>query len=394
MEGGVAGATDGKGPGANETNQDVHRPEEPISNSRFQKVLTVAAWLLLATGAGAFVAWRLSAPVKVRLIHPKRSELVQEVFGTGTLEAKVVVALSAKITGKVTEVLVDQGDTVASGQVVARLEATDYENSVRVAEAALGQARAEWEKSGRDVARNRELLRKNFISESDFDALVTGSQVAEAKVKGAEADLGFARARLADTTLYSPVEGLVMVRGLEVGDTVVPGTPIFRIADTQKLWVAAMVDEQQAGLLRPGQPARIAFRARGGEWFPGRLDRLAREADRVTEEREADVTVDRLPPEWFIGAKADAYIETARKGDALQIPGGALVPRGDTRGVFVAERGRARWKPVQVGLAGRDTVEITGGLDAGAWVVADPFAVKKALADGQRVAPSAGTNKP
>jgi len=174
----VAGATDGKGPGANETNQDVHRPEEPISNSRFQKVLTVAAWLLLATGAGAFVAWRLSAPVKVRLIHPKRSELVQEVFGTGTLEAKVVVALSAKITGKVTEVLVDQGDTVASGQVVARLEATDYENSVRVAEAALGQARAEWEKSGRDVARNRELLRKNFISESDFDALVTGSQVA------------------------------------------------------------------------------------------------------------------------------------------------------------------------------------------------------------------------
>jgi len=365
-----------------------------VNNSGWRKVLTMAGWVLLAAGVVAFVGWRLTAPVKVRGIHPQRGEFVQEVFGTGTLEAKVVVALSAKITGKVAEVLVDQSDTVARGQVVARLEATDYENSVRVAEAALGQARAEWEKSGRDVARHSELLRRDFITEAYFDALVTGSQVAEANAKKAEADLGFARARLADTVIHSPVAGLVMIRGLEVGDTVVPGTPIFRIADTQKLWVAAMVDEQQAGLLRPGQPARIAFRSRGGEWFPGRLARLAREADRVTEEREADVAADRLPPEWFIGAKADVYIETARKGNVMQIPSRALVPRGEERGVFVAEDGRARWKSVQVGLVGRDAVEITGGVDAGAWVVADPFMGQKPFTDGQRVTLSPGWEKP
>jgi HlyD family secretion protein len=274
------------------------------------------------------------------------------------------------------------------------LEATDFENSVKVAEAALGQTRDQQEKSERDVGRNREMLRKNYISEADFDNFQTAAHIAEANTKRAEADLGFARARLADTVIHSPVNGLVLIRSLEVGDTVVPGTPIFRIADIPKLWVAAMVDEHQAGLLRPGQPARITFRSQPGKAYPGRLESLAREADRVTEERETDVVAEDLPADWFIGAKADAYIETARKADALQIPSRALVPRGQAPGVFVAENGHARWRPVQVGLAGRDAVEITGGVDTGALIVADPVVGQKTIADGQRIAPFTRPDKP
>jgi len=390
----VAGEIQAKGPGADETNLEASLPERQAGTARWRKILIACGWALLVVCVVAFAGWKLTAPVKVQVIHPKRGELVQEVFGTGTLEAKVVVALSAKITGKVTAVLVDQGDTVAEGQVVARLEATDYENSVKVAEAALGQARAQQEKSDRDVARNREMLRKNYISEADFDNLVTASHVAEANTKRAEADLGFARARLGDTVIRSPVAGLVTVRNLEVGDTVVPGTAIFRIADTQKLWIEAMVDEQQAGVLQLGQPARITFRSQPGKAYPGRLERLAREADRVTEEREADVTVDPLPPDWFIGAKADAYIETGRQKDALKVPSRALAPRGGQRGVFVAEDGRARWKPVQVGLTSRDAVEITGGVDGGAWIVADPIVGQKSIGDGQRIAPFTKADTP
>lgn len=390
----MTGEIDLEGQGESEAGQNGQHPEAPVDNLRWRRVLVLTGWGLLAAAAVALVAWRLAAPVKARVIHPKRGELVQEVFGTGTLEAKVVVVLSAKITGKVAEVLVDQGDAVVPGQVVARLEATDYENSVRLAEAALRQARAQQAKAVRDVARNREMLRKDYISQSAFDDLTTNSQVAEAQAKSAEADLGFARARLADTIIRSPVAGLVMVRSLEVGDTVVPGTAIFRIADTQKLWIEAMIDEQQAGVLQLGQPARITFRSQPNKTYIGRLERLAREADRVTEEREADVAVDNLPPDWFIGAKADAYIETARRKDALQVPSRALVPRGGERGVFVAEDRHARWKPVQVGLVGRDAVEISGGLDPGTWVVADPFAGQKPLSDGQRICATEGAQKP
>jgi HlyD family secretion protein len=376
--------TDRQDTGIIGTNPDIYPPQRPVT-FRWRKVVAIAGWTLLAVALLTLARWKLFGPTPVVMAHPHRGALAEEAFGTGTLEAKVVVALSAKITGKVTEALVDQGDTVTNGQVVARLEAIDYENSVRVAEAALGQAQAQLAKAQLDLDRSRDLLRGNVAAQADFDAADTSYRVAEATVKSAEANLGFARARLADTVIYSPSAGLVLVRNLEVGDTVVPGTPIFRVADTRVLWVQAMVDEREAGKLHVGQTARITFRANRGGSFPGRLARLAREADRVTEEREADVVVDQLPPDWFIGAKADVYIEIARRADALQVPTSAIVRRGDQAGVFAINNGRARWRPMRLGLTGRDAVELASGLEASDLVIIDPFAGKKPIVDGSRV---------
>ena len=367
-------------------NQDDQReqPAASVAGAAAKRwKLAIAAVLIVAVLA--FALLKVLGPVPVVAVHPQRGPLVAEVFGTGTLEAKVVVSFSAKMIDKVVEVLVDQGDTVSDGQVLARLEATDYEHSVQVAEAGVGQAQAELAKARLDIVRKRQLLQTASIPQAEFDTYEAAYRVGEAKLKNAEAQLGFARARLADTVIYSPVAGLVMTRNLEVGDTVVPGTPIFRIADTRLLWITAMVDERVAGNLRVGQPARVTFRANPGQSFPGRLARLAEEADRVTEEREADVTVEQLPPDRFIGAKADVYIETARKADALQVPKSALVPRGDQPGVLVISGGHARWQPVQLGLAGRDAVELVSGVDAGQLVITNPFAGKQPIADGQRV---------
>jgi HlyD family secretion protein len=362
----------------------VKQPAASIAGT-FAQWWKLAGAMFLIAAVLAVALLELLGPTPVTAIHPQRAPLVAEVFGTGTLEAKVVVSFSAKMVDKVVEVLVDQGDRVTEGQVLACLEATDYEHSVRVSEAGVGQAQAELAKARLDITRQREMLRSAIISHSEFDSSEAAYRVAEAKLKNAGAQLGFARARLADTVIYSPLSGLVMTRNLEVGDTVVPGAPIFRIADTHQLWITAMVDELVAGKLRIGQPARGTFRAHPGKSFPGRLTRLAEEADRVTEEREADVTVEQLPPDWFIGAKADVYIETDRKAEALQLPGRAIVPRDDQAGVFVIKDGRAHWRAVRLGLIGRDAVELTGGVDAGDLVITDPFAGKQPIADGQRV---------
>lgn len=366
-------------------NQDDQIKEPATSITRvFARWWKLAAAAVLIAVVLVVVLVKLLGPAPVAAVHPQRGPLVAEVFGTGTLEAKVVVSFSAKMIDKVVEVLVDQGDTVTDGQVLARLEATDYEHSVRVAEAGVGQAQAELAKARLDIARKRELRQTASISQAEVDTYEAAYRVGEAKLKNAEAQLGFARARLADTVIHSPVPGLVLTRNLEVGDTVVPGTPIFRIADKRVLWITAMVDERVAGNLRVGQPARVTFRAHPGQSFPGRLARLGEEADRVTEEREADVTVEQLPPEWFIGAKADVYIETGRAADALQVSRSALAPRGDQPGLLVIDGGRARWQPVQLGLSGRDAVEV-GGVDAGDLVITNPFSGKQPIVDGQRV---------
>jgi HlyD family secretion protein len=109
------------------------------------------------------------------------------------------------------------------------------------------------------------------------------------------------------------------------------------------------------------------------------------ETDRITEEREVDVTLDRLRPNFFLGQKADVYIETARKENVLQIPVGALSTREGKPGVFTVTNGRARWQQVQLGLKGRSSVEVISGVDEHRAINLNPFASKQSVADGSRV---------
>jgi HlyD family secretion protein len=347
--------------------------------------LRLAVWLLLAVAAGVLVRWWLTAPVAVDVVGPHRGPLVVEAFGTGTLEAKVVVGVGAKMVGKVVDVLVDQGNTVVAGQCLARLESKDFEDAVGVAAARLAQGEAELSKAGADLERTRSLFRDRIVSQADLDAQETVRRVAEASVATARAELGFARARLTDTRITSPIAGLVVTRNLEVGSTVVPGAPIFRVADTTLVWVQAMVDEREVGGLSVGAAARVVFRSAPGASLRGTLSRLAREADRVTEELQADVKVEQLPAHFALGQKADVFIETARKAQALQVPKSALVPRGKDLGLYVIAHGRARWQALTLGLIGRDAVEVLDGLTEATLVVREPLRGKTTLADGRRV---------
>ena len=97
--------------------------------------------------------------------------------------------------------------------------------------------------------------------------------------------------------------------------------------------------------------------------------------------------MDQLPLDWFLGVKADVYIETARRQNALQVPVTAIVRHGDQPGVFVVNNGRARWRPIQIGLTGRDTVEVASGIGIPDLVITNPWAGKKPVTDGQRVTP-------
>lgn len=353
-----------------------------------RKALKVAVWGLLVAVPAVAVWFIASRPVPVSAVRPRRGELVVEVFGTGTLESKVVAGVSAKITGKVVEVLVDQGDTVAAGQTLARLEARDFSNAVRVAQAQWDQARAELAKAKADVERERPLLASDSVARAEVASLESAQNVADAKLTNAEAALGVAQAKLADTQIVSPASGLVVTRNLEVGSTVVPGAPIFRIAASVP-WVAAQVDERETGALRVGQSARVMFETNPALAKPGHVARLSAEVDRVTEEREVDLSLDRPPANQFLGQRADVYIETARKLDALRIPLTALVVQGSRSGVFVVVDGRARWRPVQLGLRDRRSAEVVGGVSERDLVITNPSAGKKPISDGMRVAVAA-----
>ncbi len=381
--------------------------------SIFRRWWPLTRWLLVLAVLGvAFYRFKFT-PLPVIEHEVVRSPLTAEVMGTGTLEARIKTIISPRIQERLAEVLVDQGDAVKAGQLLARLDDAETRQQVAVAEAALASARATVERVRADEVRAQavlkqaqqehqratELLAGKIAAQADFDKTAEALHVAEADLKRsqaaiveaqsqvftAEKNLLYQKEHLAFTEIRSPYDGLVTRRDRDPGGMVVPGAAILQLVATNEIWVSAWVDETAMTGLKERQPARVVFRSEPAKNFVGEVARLGREADRETREFVVDVSVKELPENWTIGQRAEVFIETGRKADALALPDRFLHWRAGKPGVWVAAGGKAVWRDVALGLRGRESVEVTDGLSAGEKVVL-PAAPKQApLKPGQRI---------
>ncbi len=362
----------------------------------------------------AFVVFKTRfAPVPVISHEVGRGLLVAEVMGTGTLEARLATTVSPRIQEQLVEVLVDQGDEVGAGQVLARLDDSELRQQVAVAEAALEAAQATAERveidearaaaveeqAKQDFQRVADLLRDGVSSLADRDKAMEQLRVAESDLRRAQAatveaqrqvvkadrSLMYERERLGYTELVSPYAGLIVRRDRDPGDVVVPGSSVMRLVSLEELWLSAWVGESAMAGLATGQVARVVFRSEPGRSFEGVVVRLGRETDRETREFVVDVRVEALPSNWAVGQRGEVYIETARKASVLLLPRQFVGWREGEPGVFVFERGRARWRGLELGLTGVKGVEVLGGLKEGDVVVGTMPGKRGGLVDGQRI---------
>jgi HlyD family secretion protein len=223
------------------------------------------------------------------------------------------------------------------------------------------------------------------VAESDWQRARAATVEAEQQVNLAEKNLAYQQERLSFTRILSPYDGLVTRRDRDAGGVVVPGSSILQLISTNELWISAWVDETAAAGLVVNQKARVVFRSEAGKDYPGTVARLGRETDRETREFLVDVRLQALPSNWTIGQRAEVFIETGRKADALAVPQQFIHWREVKPGVFVNAGGKATWREVTLGLRGRDMVEVTQGLSAGEQVVAPADAKQSPLQPGQRI---------
>lgn len=362
---------------------------------------------------GGLLYWMKFAPLPVVSHTVERGTIVAEVMGTGTLEARVQMTVSPKISGRMVDVLVDQGARVAAGDLLVLLDDAELQQQVKIAQANVDaasagivrlltdkrRAEAVYEQTRKSDERTQVLLKQNAISPEEADKSVGALAVAEAGVARAEAaiaeaqkelvaaekTLEYHRARLHDTKVVAPFDGLIVKRRREPGDVVVPGSSILTLISTDELWISAWIDETQMARLRTDQPARVIFRSQADRSYPGTVIRLGREADRETREFIVDVRVLELPENWAVGQRAETYIETERSADSIVLPVRWLVDRGDALGVFLNIDGQAVWRPLKIGMRSREAVEVLEGLEVGDVVVTSKDAMT-ALKDGRRVA--------
>jgi HlyD family secretion protein len=370
-------------------------------------------WLVVAAVA-AFAVYRIKfSPVAVTAHTIATGEVRGEVMGTGTLEARVKTTISPRIQERLAEVLVDQGDIVKSGQLLARLDDAETKQQVAIAEATLASARATVERVRSDEARAQavlkqaqqdhqrvvELLASKISAQADFDRATESLHIAEADLKRAqsaiaeaesqvftaEKNLLYQKEHLTFTEMRSPYDGLITRRDRDPGGVVVPGASILQVVATNEIWVSAWVDETAMAGLRAGQPAWAVFRSEPGKRYAGEVARLGREADRETREFVVDVHLKELPENWTIGQRAEVFIESGHRTGVLLVPPQFVQWRENRAGVFVRDQGRARWRGVALGLRGSREVEVVEGLSAGEEIVRPAEGQKPPLIDGQRV---------
>ena len=400
------------------TTTDIPKSSDKIADApqparrriAFRKLLP---WLVVVVVVAFGIYWFKFRPAPVTAHAVATGEVCGEVMGTGTLEARVKTTISPRIQERLAEVLVDQGDGVQSGQLLARLDDAETKQQVAIAEASLAAARATVERVRADQARAQAVLQQaqlshqrmtdlivtKSVAQLDFDKAVESLRVAEADLKRsqaviveaqsqvftAEKNLLYRGEQMAFTEVRSPYDGLVTRRDRDPGGIVVPGSSILQLVATNEIWISAWVDETAMTGLKVNQPARVVFRSEPAKSYVGEVARLGREADRETREFVVDVRVKELPEHWMIGQRAEVFIETGRKADALTVPQRFLQWREGKPGVIVADGGKATWRDVTLGLRGRETVEVTQGLAAGEKVVARADSKQPPLKPGQRV---------
>jgi HlyD family secretion protein len=340
-------------------------------------IRSLLALLLLVAVGLAFFLFIFMRPLPVEVARPSNHVPV-EVFGLGTVEARILSQVGFETGAALVELTADHGDQVKEGDVLARLHSAEQEArvakakagmvnaeaAVRMAEAAVGKARAVLAQKKQANKRKQALVARQTVSVEVAEEAQMEEDVAAAELAVAASDVEVAKAALDDAqaqhelervllehhVLRAPYDATIVERHKELGAVLAAGEALYTLVAPETVWVLAYVDEARAGGIRVGQPAEVRLRSLPRQMFQGRVARIGIESDRVSEERRVYVACERCPESFHLGEQAEVLITTAVLENALLVPETVVEGFDGTRGrVWTVEDGELGRREVAFG---------------------------------------------
>jgi HlyD family secretion protein len=361
-------------------------PEQRLGVKR--SPLLVLAVLLVAGAWWFFVREKSDVP-RYLTATPARGDITQTVTATGQLNAVLNVQVGSQISGNIQKLFADFNSEVKAGQVVAQLDPATYQAAVHQAEGELHFAKAALELAQLNAKRQEQLATKKVSAPLDLDTALAALHQAEASVKIREAQLERARVDLDRCTIYAPIDGLVISRSVDVGQTVAASlqAPIlFTIAnDLRKMQIDANVAEADVGSVQVGQTVEFTVDAFPYRTFQGKVAQVRNAPLNVQNvvSYDAVISVDNSELKLKPGMTANVSVLVAQRSNAVKIPNSALRfrPGGDRtpggkpaqkrsgerpaqgqRTVHLLKNGQPVPAPVRAGITDGISTEILEGL--------------------------------
>ena len=379
---------------------------------RYRKKIYLAIFIILAIIAVVlYVNGIISTAIPVEVATVSQifpSQTLSQLNASGYVVAQRKAAVASKITGRIVALMVEEGNRVKEGQIIARLESEDVtasrnqaEANLNAAHANLEEAKAQMEDTLRTFSRYKQLVGGGYIAKSQYDtaeAQYLRAQAAvasaEAAVKANEAALQGAIVALDYTNIRAPFDAVVLTKNADIGDIVTPlgaaanvQAAVVTIADLGSLQVEADVSETNLGLVKTGQPCEIQLDALPDSRFRGVVHMIVPTVDRskatiLAKIRFLDKDPRILPEMRAKVAFLSRPLKEEEQKSLTAVNPSALLNKGSRNSVFVVQEERAGEREIKVGQTFGGMIEVLAGVEAGEKVVIKP---PKRLRNGSRI---------
>jgi len=334
------------------------KPVFLASTAAFAAVVVTTTALLTMTGCHRTPDTPSGSETAVSVINVTRHDITDEIIVAGAIEAVDKAEIGFLVAGRVVSVDVEDGDEVKKDQVLARLDPSDFQQTLAIAESRLAEIRARHERLSK-------LHDLGSLTATDFDKI-------ESALHEAESTAELARRQLAYTELRAPFDGRAVRRGLAAGVIVVPAAPVFTVLAPAPVWANVGVAEADARRVQPGQNAQVFLPATGNQVNIGKVEAVLPQADPLSRSFTVKIRLENTNHVLHPGNVVTAHIATGSTHSAITLPPQAVQKHPDgSLYVWIVDptRHTAMRQIVEAGPLQTSEVEISSGLNPGDQVV-------------------------
>jgi len=374
------------------------------------KAVKIGISTLFFLGGAAFFYTKVYIPKSTyEVYYASKGTTAVEVFGIGQLDAKDIYPVGTSTGGKILTVETDQGRHIKKDDLIATLDPVDLNKKLDTVKVSLKRAKIDLESAKQELMIAKE---QNDLSQSTYKKdlqvykvkgisrlayeksktamLTSKTQVALAQSKVAfmtirlqeiENDIEGTEKRLAQLMVTSPIDGYVIEKAVQPGQSVPPAFALVKIVDPKTLWIKAWIDERISGKVKVGQKAKIVLRSRETLSYNGVVRRIAAVSDPVTQEREVDVGFEKIPEPFYINEQAEVLITVETFKGLYKVPLRYLTSK---KGIWIRENGQAHFKVLSIVAEDGEFAGVLEGVDEETEILI-PDEKKKPLFEGSTI---------